>query len=86
MTPKYDCRRIFTDEEEKQFVDYIDERNKFYYGITISEFLKVVYTTGKHNGKKMPDSWEKNERAGKWRRDLIKPNCVIRNLIQYFNV
>lgn len=52
MKPNYANRQIFTSEEEKEFVEYIDDRNRTCYGIDLSEFLQKVYSTIFYNDKK----------------------------------
>lgn len=41
--PHNDVKRIFTDQEEEQLVDYCLKASKFHYGISKEEFLKMAY-------------------------------------------
>jgi predicted RNA binding protein with dsRBD fold (UPF0201 family) len=63
--PHNDIKRVFTDQEEEQLVDYCLKASKFHYGISIEEFLKLVYEYAVLLNKPYPQSWNVNKAAGK---------------------
>lgn len=63
--PHNDVKRVFTDQEEKQLVDYCLKASKFHYGISKEEFLKLVYEFAVLLNKPYPQVWNENKMAGK---------------------
>ncbi len=63
MKQNYANRQIFTTEEEKEMIEYIDDWNRTCYGIDLLEFLEKVYFTVVHNTKEIPKKCKKTERA-----------------------
>ncbi len=64
MKPNYTDRQIFTTEEEKEMIEYIDDWNMTYYITDLFEFLEKVYFTTVHNKKEIPQKWKETKRVG----------------------
>ncbi len=64
MKPNYANRQIFTTEEEKKMIEYIDDRNRTRHRTDLFEFLAKVYFTAVHNKKEIPKKWKETKRAG----------------------
>lgn len=66
---KYDVKRIFTNEEEKTLVQYIQTIARMQYGLTKKGVRELSYRFAKANKKKFPPKWEQDNMAGEeWMR------------------
>lgn len=63
--PHNDVKRVFTDQEEEQLVNYCLKASKFHYGISKEEFLKLAYGYGIVLNKAYPQAWNETKMAGK---------------------
>lgn len=73
MKSNYKHRLIFTEEEEKELVNYIIKCSKMCYGKTTKDTRVLAYEMAKINSKNMPLSWEKNKAAGiDWLQGFLK--------------
>ncbi len=63
MKPNYANRQTFTSEEEREMIEYTDDRNRTCYEIDLFEFLEKVYFTAVHNKKEIPKKWKETKRA-----------------------
>ena len=74
-TARNDVKKIFSDTQEFELVEYFRQAAKLHYVLTKKEALKLTFQYGKENGVVMPQSWIKNETAGNaWLRGLRKRN------------
>lgn len=81
MVPKYDVRKIFTSEQEKELADYIIICSKMCYGKSTRDFRKIAFEMANKNSLPMPKTWVEKEEAGlDWLRGFLKrnPNISIR--------
>lgn len=60
----YAIPTIFTEEEENILSDYLLTCAASNYGLTAKETRVIAYKLAKKYNKKIPVSWEKNEKAG----------------------
>ena len=74
MNPNYGWRKIFSQEENaiEKYVGLLTY-SKMNYGITKSDFKKLVYEVALKNNKKIPSSWHTKQIAGDdWYYGFIK--------------
>jgi transposase-like protein len=72
---QYKASQIFTIAEEKLLVEYLLICSKMHYGLTRKQAMQLAYEFATANSKKFPDSWTKNNSAGKdWFRGFL---CII---------
>lgn len=65
-------RKVFTDEEENDLVNYLLLASRIYFGITKEGLSTLAFEYASQNGKKFPESWQKNAKAGKqWVQDFL---------------
>lgn len=64
MYPNYDCRRIFTDEQEASLESYLLICAKMCYGLDIIEARRLAFQMAEHNNIKVPENWIRNQAAG----------------------
>ncbi|WP_341658275.1 helix-turn-helix domain-containing protein [Blattabacterium cuenoti] len=79
---KNDVRKVFTDKQELELVEYYKQAARLHYGLTKRDALKLAYEYGRANDvKNMPESWENQKSAGfMWLRGLRKrhPSLTLR--------
>ncbi|CAH2089142.1 unnamed protein product [Euphydryas editha] len=63
--PQNAVKRVFSDEEERQLVEYCLKASKFHYGICKDDFLKLAFEYAIILKKTYPSSWDTNKKAGK---------------------
>lgn len=62
---KYATHQIFSSGEEKQLEIYLKQSSKIFYGLTYSSTRQLVYKYASKLSKKIPDTWNENNMAGK---------------------
>lgn len=73
MKSNYKHRLVFSDEEEKDLVNYVIKCSKMCYGKSTKDTRLLAYEMAKINSKKIPLSWEKNKSAGiDWLQGFLK--------------
>ena len=60
----FNHRQVFAKEIEEEISDFIKERSRLGYGLTISEVKTLAYDMAKHKNIPSPSSWERNKQAG----------------------
>lgn len=71
-TPKFDHKRVFTDDEETELVNYLKEAAMLHYGLTLHQTRKLACDYAKNNSKHVSD-WEEGKSAGiSWLRMFRK--------------
>ena len=65
---EYNFKKVFTDDQEKAFVDYIKVRVKMAYGMTQLETRTAAYTFAMANEVNPPETWHQNRMAGEKRK------------------
>lgn len=84
FSPRYATRRIFTDEQERALVKYLQIICHMHYGLSPLELRQLCYKYATSKQLKIPDSWtcgEKNQAAGEdWYRGFMQrhPELTIR--------
>lgn len=81
MTPNYQCRLVFSQEQETSLKAYMITCSKMCYGKSTKDFRELAYEMAKINKIKTPDSWEDKKRAGiDWMQGFLKrhPQISIR--------
>lgn len=63
-TPNYSVRRVFSEQQELELVEYIKTTAKICYGITRSDLMKLGSQLAIKNKVKCPESWFGNEITG----------------------
>lgn len=61
--PKYDTRRVFTNNQEQLLKDYIFKCSKMCYGQSTKDVRELAYELCIANNIKMPHQWTVNKRA-----------------------
>ncbi|CAG4987111.1 unnamed protein product [Parnassius apollo] len=59
-------KRVFSDEEEEQLVEYCLKASKLHYGICKDDFLKLAFEYAVILKKTYPSAWDTNKKAGIW--------------------
>ncbi|XP_063931371.1 tigger transposable element-derived protein 6-like [Zophobas morio] len=78
MKPKYDTRRIFTDEQESSLVNYVLQCSKMCYGKSTKDVRILAYELAIANNVNVPKSWKDNKKAGvDWLNAFIKRHSNI---------
>lgn len=78
MCPNYNVRKIFTDEEEAELVKYLIQCSKLHHGLPPSAAKKLAYDMAKANNKTIPESWNRDQCAGKeWFTAFLKRNPTV---------
>ncbi|KAJ8917077.1 hypothetical protein NQ315_012996 [Exocentrus adspersus] len=81
MIPKYDCRKIFTAQQELLLVEYIVKCSQMCYGQTTFNVRTLAYEMATMNNINIPESWKRDKRAGlEWLHGFFKrhPNISVR--------
>lgn len=78
LTPKYNSRQIFDNDQEKELVKYILTMSKMGYGLTVIECRKLAYEMAVRNQIPIPENWTKNKLSGlEWFRGFKKRHSNI---------
>ncbi|KAF6216542.1 hypothetical protein GE061_000885 [Apolygus lucorum] len=65
-------RKVFTDDEEKDLVNYLLLASRIYFGITKRGLSTLAFEFARQNGKHFPKTWHDNAKAGKqWVQDFL---------------
>ncbi|XP_022204364.2 uncharacterized protein LOC111060980 [Nilaparvata lugens] len=79
MAPKYKSRLIFNREEESSLAEYLITCSKMCYGKSTKDFRELAFEMAKMNNKEVPESWQRNMRAGvDWMQGFLKRNPQVR--------
>ena len=79
--PNYNCRQVFTTNEEILLQDYLIKAAKIQYGLTRKQVRVLAYEYAARNKKTFPDSWTTHGLAGEdWFTGYMKrfPNLSLR--------
>ena len=79
--PNYNCRQVFTTNEEILLQDYLIKAAKIQYGLTRKQVRVLAYEYAVRNQKTFPDSWTTHGLAGEdWFTRYMKrfPNISLR--------
>jgi hypothetical protein len=57
-------RELFSDAEESDFVTYLLDASKMFFGLSPKETKKLAYELAVHLGKEIPNNWQVNLSAG----------------------
>jgi len=79
--PCYNCRQIFTENEERLLHDYLIKASNIQYGLTRTQVRKLAYDFASCNKKNFPESWSTNGLAGEdWFSGYMTrfPNLALR--------
>lgn len=69
----YATRQIFSIQEENQLEKYLIHSSKINYGLTYLNTRKLAYEFALQLGKKIPNSWSENGKAGRdWMLNFMK--------------
>lgn len=69
----YDTKKVFTEEEELQLVDYIKTVAKMNYGMSKKQIRELAFKYAVANQKKIPITWNEPKLAGEeWMRLFLK--------------
>lgn len=78
MRPNYQCRKIFSDEEESELCEYLIICGKLHHGLPPKAARKLAYDLAVANHKIVPENWHRDQSAGKeWFTSFMKRNPVI---------
>jgi hypothetical protein len=73
LVPNYEVNAVFSPDQETILVKYIEECALMFYGLTAKETRQLAYQMAVANSIKCPDTWARNEMAGKdWLRSFKK--------------
>ena len=78
--PNYNCRQVFTTNEEILLQDYLIKAAKIQYGLTRKQVRVLAYEYAVRNQKTFPDSWTTHGLAGEdWFTGYMKcfPNLSL---------
>lgn len=81
LTPNYAVRKIFSDDQEKDIVNYLIKCSQMFYGLTILDTRKLAYEMATINKMKVPQKWHETKLAGiEWLYSFRKrhPNISLR--------
>ncbi|XP_063220582.1 uncharacterized protein LOC134529986 [Bacillus rossius redtenbacheri] len=82
MCPHYDCRKVFTKEQEDDLAKYLLKCSKMYYGLTTKDCRHLAYEMANVNGITCPKNWEEKHLAGiDWFSNFMKrhPDISLRS-------
>lgn len=65
LPPNYSVHKIFTNAEEKQLFDYLAKAAVLHFGLTKIRTRKLAFNYATALGKKIPDSWQVKQIAGR---------------------
>lgn len=65
VVPHYDCRKVFSSEQEAALKEYMVNCAKMCYGLDTVEVRKLAYEMAKFHNLTMPDAWHAKKMAGK---------------------
>lgn len=65
LQPNYSVNKVFTETQENELKEYIKYCALLFYGLPSKECRQLAYQCAKINNIKVPDSWVKNDMAGK---------------------
>lgn len=65
FTPNTTVNQVFTNHQEEMLAHYLKQASKMHYGLSPLESRKLAYQYAVRLNVKYPDSWTRNERAGK---------------------
>lgn len=82
---KYTISQVFSTQQEKIFTEYLLNRSKMHYGLSLQQLLTLAYEFAEYSGCKYPESWRKINVLGKigqqdlerWTRNLVSENLKI---------
>lgn len=78
MAPKYDVRKVFSSDQEKELATYIIKCSQMCYGKSTKDFRRLAFQMAKKNHISVPSSWEEKQEAGiDWIRGFLKRNPQI---------
>jgi hypothetical protein len=67
--------QVFSEEEEKELVKYLQTATRMHYGPSQHDIMHLAHDYAVANRMKIPDSWQKNEAAGKqWCYNFMRRN------------
>ena len=73
MSPNYANAKIFTENQEKDLVRYIQTASRMHHGLTTDASRELAYQFAKKNQLKTPDKWDDNKTAGiEWLRGFLQ--------------
>ena len=64
FTPHYNCRKIFTDEQEQMLAEYFTTAAKYHYGLSPSEARNLAMEFAMRNDIDVPENWLRDSTAG----------------------
>ena len=71
--PNYNCRQVFSTEEETMLKEYLLKASKIHHGLSSKQVRKLAFEFAVRNGKEYPDSWKVNQYAGEdWFASFMK--------------
>lgn len=65
LIPHYENRAVFKPEHEKELYSYLIDCSQRFYGLDVKSFRKIANQMAKLNKVSIPDSWERDQMAGK---------------------
>ncbi|XP_064641955.1 uncharacterized protein LOC135496524 [Lineus longissimus] len=73
MRPYYDCRKIFSEEQENSLAEYLVTASRMFYGLTSLECRRLAFEMAKVNTIPCPPKWANEEAAGiEWYKGFMK--------------
>ncbi|XP_041349184.1 uncharacterized protein LOC121368514 [Gigantopelta aegis] len=81
-SPKYNCRQVFSHDEEILLQDYLIKASKIQYELTRKQVRELAYEFAVRNKKIIREAWTKNSLAGEdWFTEYMKhfPNLSLRH-------
>nr|CAD7428557.1 unnamed protein product [Timema monikensis] len=76
MCPKYNSRRIFTNEQEVALVSYLVQCAKMCYGLDTVETRRLAFEMAQHNSLEIPPSWLEKKMADVFNDDDYLSSAV----------
>lgn len=78
LISKYNHQQIFSEENEKELADYVQERSDLGHGLFTEQIRKLAFDFAVANNITVPPQWLKNNTAGKeWLMSFTKRRKVL---------
>lgn len=73
MLPKFNIRQVFSETEESCLADYILKCSAMFHGMGQEAVRRLAFQFGFRNGKRMPNNWQKDAKAGEdWMQGFLR--------------
>ena len=88
FTPHYNCRQIFTDDQEQMLAEYFTTAAKYHYGLSPSEARNLAMEFAMRNDVHVRENWLRDSSAGQewmigFMRRHAQPGFILARVVRY---